>query len=123
MDDHVRSQGDGLLEIWRHESVVHDDVDFLAVANFADSFDIAEGHQRVGGRLDIDHAGVFAQGAFYVSDVGSVYIREFHSEVCQNLIEQALHATIKIVAADHVVTGFEHRADSIDGRHTAGKHS
>src|ERR1700682_5387479 len=44
VDDHVRAQGDRLLEIWGHESVVNDHVYFFAMADFADCFDIAKRH-------------------------------------------------------------------------------
>ena len=121
VNHHVGSQRDRLLEVWRHESVVHDQFHFLAAAYLADGLDVAERHERIGWRLDVHHARVLADGAFDILRVGSVDVGKFHSEICQHLIEEAGHAAVEIVAADHVVAGLVHGADGVDGRHAAGE--
>ncbi len=75
----------------------------------------------IGWGLHIDHAGIFSDGAFYVSRVRSVDVGEFHSEICQDLVEKAGHAPVKIVAANHVIAGLVHGADGVDRRHAAGE--
>ena len=112
---------DRLLEIGRHESVVHDQLHFLAAAYLADGSNIGERHQGVGGGFDIDHAGIFSDGALYVSRIRGIDVGEFHSEICQDLVEQTGHASVKIIAANHVVAGLVHGADGVDRRHAAGK--
>ena len=112
---------DRLLEVWRHEGVVHDQFDFLAAAYLADGLNVAERHERVGRRFHVDHAGVFSDGALDISRVGSVDVGEFHSEIRQDLVEEAGHASVEIVAADDMVAGLVHGADGIDRRHAAGE--
>ncbi len=85
------------------------------------AFDVAQRHQRVRGRFDVHHARIFANGALDVLRVGSIDVGEFHSEICQHLIEEAGHASIKIVAADHVIARLVHGANGVDGSHSAGK--
>ena len=41
MDDHVRSQRDRMLEVWGHECIVDDQLDFSAMADLSDGFDVA----------------------------------------------------------------------------------
>ncbi len=60
-----------------------------------------------------------ARSTFFA--VGGVHVGEFHAIAGQNLIEQARHAAVEVVAADHVVAGLEHGADGVDGRHAAGE--
>ena len=53
--------------------------------------------------------------------VRRVDVAELHAEIRQYLIEEAGHASVEIVAADHVIAGFVHGADGIDCRHPAGE--
>ncbi len=113
VNHHVRAQRNGLLEIGRHESVVDDQFNFLLAANVADGPNVAQGHEWVGGRLDVNHARVSANGALDVPYVGGVHVGELHPVAGQNLVEQAGHAAIKIVPGDHVVSRSEHGAEAL----------
>src|ERR1700693_670650 len=121
--NHVGSEPDRLLKVGRHESVVHDQLHFLAAAYLADGPNIGKRHQGVGGGFNIDHAGIFSDGAFYVSRVRSVDIGEFHSEICQDLIEKTGHASVQVVAANNMIAGLVHGADGVDRGHAAGENT
>jgi hypothetical protein len=121
MDDHIRSQSNRLLEIWRHESVVYNQLDFLAAANFADGLKIGESHEWVGWRLYINHPRLFANGALDISDVRSVHVSELDAVAGENLVEETRRSSVEIIAADDVVARLVHGAESCDGGHTAGE--
>ena len=120
---HVRAQRQRLLEIWRHECVVHDQQDFLAPADGADRRQIAQPHQRIGRRLHIDHPRVLADGAFDVLRVRGIDVRELQPEARHHLVEQTRRSAVQIVAADHVIAGLQHADDRIDRRHAAGENA
>ncbi len=94
---------------------------FLRAANFADGLKISESHERVGGRLHINHARLFANGALNISDVGSIHVGEFDAVAGENLVEEARRSAVEIVAADDVVARLVHGAESVDGSHAAGE--
>ena len=123
VNHHVSSERNRLLEVWRHEGVVHYKRHFFAAANLANGCDIAQRHQWIGWRFDVDHASVFAGDTLYISRVSGIEIGKLHSEIRQNLVEKAGHTTIKIVAADDMVSGFVHGADGVDGRHATGENT
>ena len=92
--DHVCAQRYGLLEIGRHEGIVDDQFGFLAVAYFGDGGEIAERHQRVGRRLDIDQACVFLNGALDVLYFGGVDVGELQAEIGEDLVEETWDASV-----------------------------
>src|SRR5258705_9331326 len=65
----VGTQRDWLLEIRRHESVVHDEVNFSRVADFAHRADVGQRHERIGWCLDKDQASLLRKRPFDVADV------------------------------------------------------
>ena len=121
VDHHIGSQRNRLLEVWRHESVVHHQFHLLAAAHLADGFNVAERHERVGGRLDIHHARILANGPLDASRVRTIDVGKFHAEIRQHLVEQPGHASVEIVAADDVIAGFVHGANGVDGSHSTGE--
>src|ERR1700674_4380413 len=123
VDDHVGAKLDRTLEIWRHESVVDDDLNALPVAKFADGAKIAELHQRIGRRLQKHQPGVLLERALNIVDVGCIDVSECKTKVNEDLIEQTRRPAVEIVAGDDVVACFKHRSNRIDGSHAAGAHA
>ncbi len=82
---------------------------------------VTECHEGIGRSLDINHAGVFADGAFHIFHIGSIDVGEFDAVTGEHLIEEARNSAIKVVAAHDVVAGLEHGANSVDGSHAAGE--
>ncbi|SPE45480.1 hypothetical protein SBA7_840010 [Candidatus Sulfotelmatobacter sp. SbA7] len=93
------------------------------MADVGDGANVAEGHERVGGSLDINHTCVPADGAFYVLHIGSVHVSEFNPIAGKNLVKQAGDTAIKVVPGDHMVSRPKHGAESVDGGHAAGENS
>src|SRR5579864_3266027 len=121
MNDHVGAERNWLLKKGRHESVVHDQFDFLAAANLCNGGNVAERHQRVGRGFDVDHASALAKRSLHVLRVGGVYISEFQAVSGKHLVEKARNTAIKIVPADNMVSGLEHGTERVDGRHATGE--
>ncbi len=89
----------------------------------ADRTNVAEGHQRVGGSLDINHARAAANRTFHVFYFGGIHIGDFDPIAGKNLVEQPWYTAIKVVTGDNVVSRPEHGAQGIDGGHATGENS
>jgi hypothetical protein len=90
-------------------------------AHIADRCKITQSHQWISGRFDVNHASLRADRAFDVSGIRRIHVREFHSVAGEDIIKQARHATIKIVATHDVITGLVHGAKSIDCCHATSE--
>src|SRR5437868_8501904 len=123
VNGHVGTKRDWLLEKWRHESVVHDQLDLLALRNLRNAFNVAQRHQRVGWRFYIDHARALADRSLDVARDGCINVGELKTVSGKNLIEEARNTSIKIIAADDVVAGFVHGANSVNRRHPTGENA
>ena len=60
--DDIRAESQWALQHRRHEGVVHADFDAARVGQLADSRDVAEDHQRIGGRLDVNQLRIGLDG-------------------------------------------------------------
>src|SRR5213595_109712 len=56
------------LVVRGHECVVDHQLNFLAMADLRDGFDVAQCHQRIGGCLHVHDSGVLANGTLHVAD-------------------------------------------------------
>ena len=87
----------------------------------ADGAQVAEFHQRVGGRFEEHQPRVFLERFFDRLQIGGIDIGEGEAEIGEHLIEQARRSAIEIVAGDDVVSGFEHAGNGVDRGHAAGE--
>src|SRR5450631_196069 len=97
MQHHVSAKLYGLLEIWRHESVVHHHLAATLMCDLADYGDVGQPHQWVCGGLEVNEARALADGPSHVARIGGIDVGELQSEIRQHLVEQAGHAPIEIV--------------------------
>ena len=121
VDHHVGAELDGTLKIWRHESIVDDDLNAVPVAQFADGAKVAKLHQRIGRRLQKQQPRVLLECALNLAEVGCIDIGKCKAKVDEDLIEQARRPAIEIVAGNNVVAGFEHGSNGVDRRHSAAE--
>ena len=121
MDHHIRTQRNRLLKIGGHESIVDNQFDLFRAADTPNGGKVAQGHQRIGWSLHIDHARALAQGAFDVLRIGGINVGEFDTIPGEDLIEESRNPTVEIVPADDVISSLVHSAQSIDRCHTAAE--
>ena len=120
---HVRAQRQRLLKVGRHKRVVHYQLNLFATANPADLSQIAQRHQRIGRRLHIDHARIFADRAFHIFRIRCIHVGKIESEPGQHLIKQPRRPPIQIIPAHHMVARLQHARDRVDRGHSAGKNA
>jgi hypothetical protein len=119
--DDVGAEFERALQVRRHKSVIDGDRDAVLVTDVGDRADVGEGHERVGGRLNVDELRGGTDGAADVVGVRGVDETELDAVVRNDLGEEARGAAIDVVAADHMVADFEHGDESGDGGHAAGE--
>src|SRR5260370_26459481 len=95
MDHHVGAEFDRMLEIRRHESVVHDDLEAAPVAEFVDRVEIAKLHQRVGRRLQEQQPGVLLEGALNLVEIGCINVGECKTKAGKDLIEEPVRVSVE----------------------------
>ena len=118
---HVRAQRQRLLKIGRHECVIDHKRNFFLAANLTDSRKITQPHQRIRRRLHINHPSIFANRAFNVLRLRGIDVSKLQPKTRHHVVKQSWRATVKVVAAHHVVTRFQQADDRIDRSHATRK--
>ena len=123
VDDHVGAVCERMLQYRGCEGVVHDHFGAVRVRHGRGGGDVGDVEQRVGRGLD-PHILVVLGGqcGFHGFQIGDVHHVEAHTPRHEHLGEQAVGATVHIVAEQDVVAGLDGGAQQhVDGGQARGE--
>ena len=108
VNDHIRTQIDGVLQIGRSEGAVHDQLHaFMLVNDLGDRFDVGDLQGRVSRGLHVDQRRIGLDGVCNILGIRGVDSGVGDPEIGQDLSEQRKRASIDDVAEDHVIAGLQ----------------
>jgi hypothetical protein len=102
VNDDIGAQGNGVLEIRRHEGVIDNEKSTVSMSTFSNSLDIDHTESGVSGSLEPDELGVLLEVVFNVGRVAQVDKASFDTEIDSNLGKVTVGTTIDIVDRDDV---------------------
>ena len=117
MYHHVRAQLQRTLEIGGGEGVVADHLDVLVVpvGDVRHGSDIGDLQVGVGGRLQIDGAGVGLQRCPHRVQIGGVHKADLHAVAGHTVVQQSEGAAVQGIAGNDLVTGLNRTPQSNTG--------
>ena len=115
-----RAQREGPLQGRRGEGVVHDQRDLPRPDQIGGGTDVDQPEERVGRRLEPDHARAPGERPFEMRGIAQVDEARLDAERAQDLLEEPVRAAVHVVAADDVVAGTE-RVEEGRRRRTAAR--
>ena len=121
VDGEVRSELERPLEIRRRERVVDDDERSALVRDLRQQRNVAEGHHRVRGGLEVQHLRVRAHRGAHRVGVRGVYERELDAVSRLDLREVAVGPAVRQVRADDVIARLHERGHGGDRCHPGGE--
>src|SRR5258708_18264143 len=121
MDDDVRGECDGDLQVRAEKGVVDNQQGIAIAGNFGDGGDVSDAHGRISRRFDVEDAGIGAHGGENQIRRRGVYEAELEAEVDEKLGGEAVNATVDRFRKHNVIAGAEQTEHRIDGRHAGGK--
>ena len=108
VNDHIRAQVDGVLQIGRSEGAVDDQLHaFMLVNDLGDRFDVGDLQGRVGRGLHIDQRRIGLDGVCNILGIRGVDSGVGDPKIGQDLSKQRKRASVDDVAEDHVVAGLQ----------------
>ena len=118
MDDEIRAEVDGPLDIRAGKGVVHDQANPARVGDLGGAAKIGEAHHRVGRGLDEQQLGVRTDRLLDLLRLGRVDVAELELIAGQHPVEEPERAAVGVVGDDHVIARLQQGRDRADGRHT-----
>ncbi len=114
----VRAEFQRLLQVWRGEGVVHDQLRARVAGNLRQGGDVTDVEQRIGGRLDPDQLGVRLDRRPHCVHIGHWGGGVLDSPAGKHLVHQPERAAVGVVRNDQVVAGPQGGAQHrVGGRH------
>ncbi len=121
MNDEVRSQLQGALQVGGEEGVVHRHPGAAAMGDFRDGGDVRDVHHRIGGGLEEDHLRLGPERRLDRGEIRGVHPGEGKTQALQQAGEVAEGAAVDVPGYDGVIAGLEHRHQRLDGRHAGSE--
>ena len=106
MDDNIRAEIERVLEVRRHEGVVHDQNQVVAFCNIRHLSDVGYVHHRVRRGLDVDGFCIFFHIAFHVI-TAAVDAGKFDAVFLVHMVEQTNASAVQIRIRNDVVSRAE----------------
>src|SRR4029077_3662539 len=122
VDDDMRAQFDGPLEVRAEECVIDDERDAPLSGELAERGEIRDPQGGVRGSLHIKHFGVRAERAEHRILRRGVDKGEFEAEVHQELCGEAEDSAVNGFRDYGVIAGAQKTKDSVNRSHAGGKY-
>ncbi len=94
MQDDVRAQFQGVLQVGRAEGVVHQHRNAFGLGDFRHSLDVGQNQRRVGGSFQVDQFGVFRDGLGEVGRIRGVDLGDGDAHARQGMREELVGAAV-----------------------------
>ena len=122
VDDDMRPQRDGLLQIRAEECVVHYKRQISFARELRHGRQVCDYHRRIRRRFDIHHFRVWFDGGLHFFEARSVHVAEFHPKLDEQLSRQPENSAVHCLGQDGVIAGTQKPEDGVDRRHSGGEH-
>ncbi len=117
----IRAQVERVLQIRRHQTVIHREQSALPVGRFRQRGDIDDAQQRVGRRFNVHQPRLRRDQGREGLHVRGVAVTHVDPAAIEHLGERAVAAAVEIVPGQHFVVRAQQPAQRGNGRHAAGE--